>query len=90
MIGLQLAPAAALPLLHRSSVAPVQEPTVPDNVCPTWAVPLTVGGAVLRGTLPPAITAAVWAELAGWLGPAVLLAVTWSRSVKPRSAATGT
>ena len=41
---------------------------------------------------PPAAaaTTAVWAELAGRLGPAVLLAVTWSRSVKPTSAVTGT
>ena len=54
---------------------------MPDNVCPTWAVPLTVGNPVLTGTLPvAATTAAVWAELAGWLGPAVLLAVTWSRA----------
>ena len=39
---------------------------------------------------PAATTAAVWAELAGRLGPAVFVAVTWSRSVKPTSAATGT
>ena len=27
---------------------------MPDNVCPTWAVPLTVGKPVLTGTLPVA------------------------------------
>ena len=64
---------------------------MPVRVCPTWAVPLTVGRAVLTGTVPvAAMTAAVAAELAGRLGPVVLLAVTWSRSVNPTSAATGT
>ena len=64
---------------------------MPVSVCPTWAVPVIVGRAVLTGTVPvAAVTAAVWAELAGRLGPAVLLAVTWSRRVEPTSAATGT
>ena len=64
---------------------------MPVSVCPTWAVPVTVGKAVLTGTVPvAAVTAAVGLELAGRLGPAVLLAVTWSRSVKPTSAVTGT
>ena len=54
---------------------PVQVPGRAVSVCPTVAVPVTVGGLRVGRRLAAAVTTAVAAELA-WLVPAVLVAVT--------------
>src|SRR4051794_33054082 len=65
---------------------PVHVPCAPVSVLVAWAVPLTVGAAVLRGA---PTTTALWSETAP-AEPAALTAVTPTRSVAPRSAsATG-
>ena len=55
-----------------------------DNVCPSCAVPLTVGGAVFAGA---AVTVAV-TGLGAVLLPTLLVAVTLTSTVKPTSAVT--
>ena len=84
-IGLQLAAAAALPLLPEAGPRRSRTRRCRLNVvAPPEPCPSPSAKPVLTGTLPvAATTAAVWAELAGRLGPAVLLAVTWIRRVKP-------
>jgi len=56
------------------------------SVCPSCALPLIAGRAVLAGTDPDPPTTAVCAELAGEEAPPELEAVTATLSVEPTSA----
>lgn len=68
-------------------VVPVQVPVVAVRVCPSWAVPLMVGGELLVGAVGAVVTTAVGAEVATEL-PLLFVAVTSTRIVKPTSAPT--
>jgi hypothetical protein len=63
---------------------PVQVPGLAVRVCPSCAVPLIVGGAVLVGGVGGGCTTAVGAEFAVPLPP-VFFAVTTTRIVAPTS-----
>jgi hypothetical protein len=70
---------------YDSGWTPVQLPGDAVSVCPSCALPVIVGGDTFTGAA--AVTTAVAAELAV-LAPALLLAVTATRTVDPRSADT--
>ena len=63
---------------------PFQVPGSAVSVCPTWAVPATLGAVAVTGPRPP--TMAVSAESAA-TEPAAFLAVTVAFSVAPTSSA---
>jgi hypothetical protein len=84
----QLAPLAS----HRChwyayaiGAVPVQVPVEAVSVCPSWSVPLTVGGTVFAGALPIEAMAAVGSDVAA-LEPAAFDAVTRILNVLPTSA----
>jgi hypothetical protein len=70
-----------------NGAVPLQAPVEALNLWPCWAVPEIVGGLVLTGGAADGVTTAVCAELCE-LDPAELEAVTATRIVVPRSAAT--
>ena len=93
----ELAPAMSLQLLPDESqrrhwyayeigCVPDHVPGSADSTCPACAVPLIVGSAVLLGATGAGATTAVGSELA-LLEPALFVAVTTTRIVKPTSAA---
>ena len=75
--------AAQPPVGVASDESLFQLPLLTLSVWPSWAVPESVGAAVLTGGLP-ATTTPVALETA-WPEPAELVAVTWTRSVCPTS-----